>query len=89
MMCSGFRANKISRTQNLTLRMQVTCEHIVQSRWMLFKRITAFTVAHSITLALATFGYVYLPALLLNAAIALSILILGVEVVRSRSAGRA
>jgi hypothetical protein len=28
MMCSGFRANKISRTQNLTLRMQVTCEHI-------------------------------------------------------------
>ncbi len=58
---------------------------LVQSPWMLFKTITAFTVAHSITLALATFGYVYLPALLLNAAIALSILILGVEVVRSRS----
>jgi HupE / UreJ protein len=58
---------------------------LVQSRWMLFKTITAFTVAHSITLALATFGYVYLPALLLNAAIALSILILGVEVVRSGS----
>jgi HupE / UreJ protein len=58
---------------------------LVQSRWMLLKTITAFTVAHSITLALATFGYVSLPALLLNAAIALSILILGVEVVRSGS----
>jgi len=56
---------------------------LVQSRWMLFKTITAFTVAHSITLALATFGYVHLPALLLNFAIALSILILGFEVVRS------
>jgi hypothetical protein len=58
---------------------------LVKSRWMLFKTITAFTVAHSITLALATFGYAHLPALLLNAAIALSILILGVEVVRSGS----
>jgi hypothetical protein len=56
---------------------------LVKSRWMLFKTITAFTVAHSITLALATFGYAHLPALLLNTAIALSILILGVEVVRS------
>src|ERR1700692_2439971 len=28
MMCTGFRANKISRTQNLTLGMQMTCEHI-------------------------------------------------------------
>ncbi len=56
---------------------------LVKSRWMLLKTITAFTVAHSITLALATFGYVHLPALLLNAAIALSILILGVEVVRA------
>jgi hypothetical protein len=58
---------------------------LVKSRWMLLKTITAFTVAHSITLALATFGYVHLPALLLNAAIALSILVLGVEVVRSGS----
>jgi HupE / UreJ protein len=58
---------------------------LVKSRRMLFETITAFTVAHSITLALATFGYAHLPALLLNAAIALSILILGVEVVRSGS----
>jgi hydrogenase/urease accessory protein HupE len=56
---------------------------LVQSRWMLLKTITAFTVAHSITLGLATFGYAQLPGPLLNAAIALSILILGVEIVRS------
>jgi hypothetical protein len=58
---------------------------LVQSRWMLLKTVTAFTVAHSITLALATLGYAHLPGLLLNAAIALSILILGVEIVRSRN----
>src|SRR5262245_34929386 len=31
---------------------------LVQTRWMLIKTITAFTIAHSITLALATFGIV-------------------------------
>ena len=56
---------------------------LVNNRWMLIKTITAFTVAHSITLALATLGYVHVPAAPLNAAIALSILFLGVEVVRS------
>ena len=30
---------------------------IVKDRWMLLKTITAFTVAHSITLAIATLGY--------------------------------
>jgi hydrogenase/urease accessory protein HupE len=58
---------------------------LVKSRWMLLKTVTAFTVAHSITLALATLGYAHLPGPPLNAAIALSILILGVEIVRSRS----
>jgi hydrogenase/urease accessory protein HupE len=58
---------------------------LVKSRWMLLKTITAFTVAHSITLALATLGYAHLPGPPLNAAIALSILVLGVEVIRSRS----
>jgi hydrogenase/urease accessory protein HupE len=56
---------------------------LVGDRWMLVKTITAFTVAHSITLALATLGYVHVPAAPLNAAIALSILFVGVEVVRS------
>ena len=55
---------------------------IVADRWMLVKTITAFTVAHSITLALATLGYASVPVLPLNAAIALSILFLGPEIVR-------
>ena len=50
---------------------------IVKDRWMLLKTVTAFTVAHSITLAIATLGYAEAPALPLNAAIALSILFLG------------
>jgi hydrogenase/urease accessory protein HupE len=55
---------------------------IVGSRWMLFKTITAFTIAHSITLAIATLGYASAPVPPLNAAIALSILFLGPEIVR-------
>jgi hydrogenase/urease accessory protein HupE len=60
---------------------------LVKNRWMLVKTITAFTVAHSITLALATFGYATIPVPPLNAAIALSILFLGPEIVRSWRAG--
>ena len=56
---------------------------MVHDRWMLLKTITAFTVAHSITLAAATLGYVHVPAPPLNAAIALSIMFVGVEVLRS------
>ena len=55
---------------------------IVANSWMLVKTVTAFTVAHSITLAIATLGYANAPALPLNAAIALSILFLGPEIVR-------
>ena len=50
---------------------------------MLLKTITAFTVAHSITLAIATLGYASAPTLPLNAGIALSILFLGPEIVRT------
>src|SRR5271165_6342761 len=56
---------------------------IMKDRWMLLKTVTAFTVAHSITLAIATLGYAEVPVLPLNAAIALSILFLGPEIVRS------
>jgi hypothetical protein len=56
---------------------------IVKDRWMLLKTVTAFTVAHSITLAIATLGYADAPVVPLNAAIALSILFLGPEIVRS------
>jgi hypothetical protein len=55
---------------------------IVRGRMILFKTITAFTVAHSITLALATLGYANVPTQPLTAAIALSILFLGPEIVR-------
>jgi hydrogenase/urease accessory protein HupE len=55
---------------------------IVRDRWMLVKTVTAFTVAHSVTLAVATFGIAEVPAAPLNAAIALSILFLGPEIVR-------
>lgn len=57
---------------------------IVRNRWMLLKTITAFTLAHSITLAVATLGWANAPAPPLNAAIALSILFLGPEMVRAR-----
>jgi hydrogenase/urease accessory protein HupE len=56
---------------------------IVSNGWMLVKTVTAFTAAHSITLALATLGYASVPTMPLNAAIALSILFLGPEIVRT------
>ena len=55
---------------------------IVRERWTLVKTVTAFTVAHSITLAAATFGVAQVPAAPLNVVIALSILFLGPEIVR-------
>jgi hydrogenase/urease accessory protein HupE len=55
---------------------------IVGDRWMLAKTVTSFTVAHSITLAVATLGYARAPLAPLNSAIALSILFLGPEIVR-------
>ena len=55
---------------------------IVQHRWMLVKTVSAFTLAHSVTLSVATLGYASVPMAPLNAAIALSILFLGPEIVR-------
>jgi len=57
---------------------------IVPNLWVLFKTITAFTVAHSISLALATLGLVNMPGAPTEAVIALSILFLAVEIVHSR-----
>jgi len=56
---------------------------IVSNGWTLVKTVTAFTAAHSVTLAIATLGYASVPLLPLNAAIALSILFLGPEIVRT------
>jgi hydrogenase/urease accessory protein HupE len=55
---------------------------LVSDRWTLVKTVTAFTVAHSVTLAIATLGFASAPLPPLNAAIALSILFLGPEIVR-------
>ncbi|MFO0934177.1 MAG: HupE/UreJ family protein [Planctomycetota bacterium] len=60
---------------------------LVDGRGMLLKTVTAFTVAHSITLAVATLGLASAPAAPLNAAIALSILFLGPEIVRKWRGG--
>ena len=49
------------------------------SVWQLLKIVTAFTVAHSITLGLATFGLLRPPASLIEPAIALSIVFVGLH----------
>ena len=51
--------------------------------------ITAFTVAHSITLGAATLGYLNVPGPPVEAAIALSIVLVAVEILKSRAAGDA
>jgi hydrogenase/urease accessory protein HupE len=55
---------------------------IVRNSWTLVKTITAFTIAHSITLALATLGVIHVPAPPVEATIALSILLLATEIAR-------
>jgi hydrogenase/urease accessory protein HupE len=55
---------------------------IVPNWRMLFWTITAFTVAHSITLSLATLGVVRVPGPPVEASIALSILLLACEIIR-------
>ena len=46
-----------------------------EALWRVLKVVTAFTVAHSITLALATLGLVRLPSRLVESTIALSVLL--------------
>jgi hydrogenase/urease accessory protein HupE len=55
---------------------------IVRSFRVLLFTITSFTISHSITLALATLGLVHMPGPPVEAAIALSILLVAVEIVR-------
>ena len=55
---------------------------IVGGGWRLVKTITAFTLAHSITLALATFGIVRVAQAPVEAVIALSIVFLARELVQ-------
>jgi hypothetical protein len=55
---------------------------LAADRRMLLETIGAFALAHSLTLAIAILGHAALPAQPLRAAIALSVLFLGPEVVR-------
>ncbi len=57
---------------------------LVGLRWRLIKAITAFTVAHSITLAAAALGFVQFPPAVIEALVAMSILFLATELVHAR-----
>ena len=57
---------------------------IAPSTRQLILAITAFTVAHSITLAAATLGFVNVPPPPIEAAIALSIAFVAAEIIRAR-----
>lgn len=61
---------------------------IVKGKRRLIWTVTAFTVAHSLTLAGATLGLVHVPGPPVEAAIALSIVFVAAEIIRSRE-GRA
>jgi hydrogenase/urease accessory protein HupE len=56
---------------------------IVRRGRVLLITVTAFTIAHSITLSLATLGVVHVPGPPVEATIALSILLLACEIIRS------
>lgn len=57
---------------------------IVKTNMQLVKTITAFTIAHSITLAFAALGYIHPPEQLINALVALSIIFIGTEVIHTQ-----
>ena len=56
---------------------------ITKGKWNILKTITAFTIAHSITLSLAVLGVVDFPTPPVEAVIALSIVFLAVEIVKN------
>ncbi|MEI8179669.1 HupE/UreJ family protein [Aestuariivirga sp.] len=61
---------------------------LIRERWMLFKTITAFTLAHSITLVGATLGYFSLPQKPVEATIALSIAFVASELIKMKPGER-
>lgn len=60
---------------------------LVKGVGRLVATITAFTIAHSITLAAASLGFVHIPAAPVEAVIALSIVFLATELARRRIVG--
>jgi hypothetical protein len=61
---------------------------LVKGTRRLIATVTAFTVAHSITLAGATLGFVHVPQKPIEAAIALSIVFVATEIVHARQGGQ-
>lgn len=57
---------------------------LVKGTRRLVETVTAFTLAHSLTLAGATLGFVHVPAAPVEAAIALSIVFVAAEIIHSR-----
>ena len=60
---------------------------IVRDWRMLVKTVTAFTVAHSITLTFATLGWATLPSAPVEVMIAFSIVLVGAEIIRMERGG--
>lgn len=60
---------------------------LVRNRWMLIRTVSAFTVAHSITLTATVLGALRVPVPFVEALIALSILFLALEVLRAQRGG--
>ncbi|MBG7631778.1 MAG: HupE/UreJ family protein, partial [Bacteroidetes bacterium] len=58
---------------------------ITRGKWRIIKTITAFTIAHSITLSLAALGYVNFPTPPVEAVIALSIVFLAIEIIKNQN----
>jgi hypothetical protein len=59
---------------------------LIGPSWRLVKAITAFTLAHSITLALAALGFVRFPSAIIEALVALSIVFVASELARPADA---
>ncbi|MEW4468611.1 HupE/UreJ family protein [Parasphingorhabdus sp. JC815] len=57
---------------------------LLKGGWLVAKTVTAFTLAHSITLIGSTLGYLSLPSQPVEAIIALSIVFLAVEIVKAQ-----
>ena len=57
---------------------------ITNGVWKLVKTVTAFTLAHSITLTLAALGFVHVPSAPVEAVIALSIVFVATEILRTQ-----
>jgi len=59
---------------------------LVNGFWRVLKTVSAFTVSHSVTLTLATLGFVHIPPAPVEAVIALSILFVACEIMRPADA---